>query len=732
MKHTVEFFGVRHHSPTAALLVAERIKSRPPAAVLIEGPTEFNPAIQELSLDHTLPIMIYSWAPQDEGRRGVYYPLSSYSPEWLALRAAMAAGIPVRFIDAPFYLINDDEEPSPASNRVSELCRKFGVDDLDAAIDELIDVAGNLSYDEYCHRMEMLGSILRREDAAGQQRERFMADRIREMQALTDGTILVVCGAAHIDGLRAELSHNQRPAQWQQPEDDRYGSALTPTSYAALDALRGYRAGQPNPGFYAALFDDRSRGIRGTAERLLMELITELRQAKQRVSVADAIAVLTTARGLAALRGHDEVWRTDLLDAMTASLVKDNRGEDHPLIERIRTLLRGTEVGALAAGSTRPPLVVELLTELETLGLKPEVTQRLVSIDVSKGPAQSQLLHSLLVLGVAGVTLTESAQRNGVETWQLGWIPEFESTLVEAARYGGNREEAVITRLLERLGLASDDPEFIADVLLAALQCGVHDLVQTITMRCSSLIGQARQLTSLGAAMNKLVDAYRFGGLSGNSELSAIGDLIVASHARFCELLLALPPASDEEATDIVLSLRSPLQAMERGASLDLSATIWRTALVSTARDQEQALAVRGAATGALWVMEDVATTRTGAIEEQLNRINSPVDLGEFVFGLLQLAREVVTRRPEFVDALDEELGRLSPAQFLAALPGLRRAFAAYPPRERADIAARLLGDTAVKAVADFDIDEFALAEVISFEHYLLDRLSGYLGVDND
>ena len=36
----VEFFGVRHHSPAAARLVARRITDRPPAAVLIEGPTE--------------------------------------------------------------------------------------------------------------------------------------------------------------------------------------------------------------------------------------------------------------------------------------------------------------------------------------------------------------------------------------------------------------------------------------------------------------------------------------------------------------------------------------------------------------------------------------------------------------------------------------------------------------------------------------------------------------------
>lgn len=50
----VSFFGVRHHSPTAARLVAELIEATRPGAVLVEGATHFNDRL-ELLLDHRLP-----------------------------------------------------------------------------------------------------------------------------------------------------------------------------------------------------------------------------------------------------------------------------------------------------------------------------------------------------------------------------------------------------------------------------------------------------------------------------------------------------------------------------------------------------------------------------------------------------------------------------------------------------------------------------------------------------
>ena len=45
-------FPVRHHSPTAARLVRDLIARLRPAAVLVEGPADFNERIDELFLPH--------------------------------------------------------------------------------------------------------------------------------------------------------------------------------------------------------------------------------------------------------------------------------------------------------------------------------------------------------------------------------------------------------------------------------------------------------------------------------------------------------------------------------------------------------------------------------------------------------------------------------------------------------------------------------------------------------
>src|SRR5436309_3422687 len=96
-------FPVRHHSPTAAHLVRDLITRLRPAAVLIEGPADFNERIAELDLPHRPPLAIYSFVHLADGlRRGAYYPSCEHSPEWQAVRAGRENGAVVRFIDLPW------------------------------------------------------------------------------------------------------------------------------------------------------------------------------------------------------------------------------------------------------------------------------------------------------------------------------------------------------------------------------------------------------------------------------------------------------------------------------------------------------------------------------------------------------------------------------------------------------------------------------------------------------
>jgi hypothetical protein len=56
--------------------------------VLIEGPADFNPHIEDLRRAHTLPIAIFSYHADATTARASYSPLCVYSPEWLALEAS--------------------------------------------------------------------------------------------------------------------------------------------------------------------------------------------------------------------------------------------------------------------------------------------------------------------------------------------------------------------------------------------------------------------------------------------------------------------------------------------------------------------------------------------------------------------------------------------------------------------------------------------------------------------
>ncbi len=105
----------------------------------------------------------------------------------------------------------------------------------------------------------------------------------------------------------------------------------------------------------------RPAGIGQTYRRLLARVAKVLRGRGQPISAADLIAAETTARGLAAVRGRGVVWRRDLVDGITAALVKDEFSRtSHPLLDAIHEVFRGGERGRLAEGTALPPLVQDL------------------------------------------------------------------------------------------------------------------------------------------------------------------------------------------------------------------------------------------------------------------------------------------------------------------------------------------------------------------------------------
>ncbi|UNO40329.1 DUF5682 family protein [Streptomyces sp. MST-110588] len=93
--------GVRHHGPGSARAVRAVLERYEPGALLIEGPPEAD-AMAHLAGEEGMrpPVALLAHVLDDPGR-AAFWPLAEFSPEWVALRWAVARGVPVRFIDLP-------------------------------------------------------------------------------------------------------------------------------------------------------------------------------------------------------------------------------------------------------------------------------------------------------------------------------------------------------------------------------------------------------------------------------------------------------------------------------------------------------------------------------------------------------------------------------------------------------------------------------------------------------
>ena len=111
----ITIFGVRHHGPGCARSLRAALEQLQPDMVLVEGPPDAQNVLHLLThKDMRPPVALLIYAP-DNPKRAVYYPFTTFSPEWQALSYALSHGIPARFMDLPqaFQLGNKAEAETP-------------------------------------------------------------------------------------------------------------------------------------------------------------------------------------------------------------------------------------------------------------------------------------------------------------------------------------------------------------------------------------------------------------------------------------------------------------------------------------------------------------------------------------------------------------------------------------------------------------------------------------------
>jgi len=736
---------VRHHSPAIAGQVGACIRQRQPKIVFIEGPHEAQQMIEFLVDFKTRPpVAIYSSfrddaaaAPGPDGqtaappRYSVWYPLVSYSPELIAMRAAKEIGAQALFMDLPHYAI---ERPVPLPNEVpaGQPAPKTPTQHRRRDLDEiaprsefyrlLTQAAGYRSWNETWDalfetpRAERTFEGLRRDvalfcaavratvdpaslvDDGTLARERFMWKTIRE--TLADRKIhpreaLVVCGGFHIF-----LDQNDPEPHPPIPEGT-LSVTVAPYSYFRISELSGYGAGNRAPRYYELCFD--SHAATGSHEQVLVDyvidVIKEARQRGERLSPADAIGATQHALMLARLRGRREPLLDDILDALVTCCCKGNpKTEATHLFEAIDEVNIGTRLGRVTDRIGRLPIVSDFYEQLDRLELDEVVAREKVctyALDKrqTKDAERSAFLHRLVFLGLEIGSLQREAAPFGQsifkEHWRLKWSPKLEATLIERNLHGDTIETAVTTLLSESLGVNAHE---------AGPAC--RRLVQAVDMDLPRLIAQAEQMTghaidhddrfhSLADALTSLMLLERYAAYRSLGK-QRLEDLLRRCFDRACFAVpevASVPPEDWEQVIHGLLALAEPVvQRSDLDADL-FAAHVERAAKISTMPF------LRGAFLGVLTEMRrmkpealaaELSAYARGGVEQQ-------VVAGDFLQGVLRVSKTaILLGATSLVAAVDELLRAAQGETFLNIVPRLRAAFETLHERQRDSLAAHV------------------------------------------
>ena len=386
MAETLYWFPVRHHSPAIARHIADCIRSRKPKIVFIEGPHEAQHMIEFLIDAKTRPpVAIYSSFRDDAAvastpgavppRQSIWYPIVSYSPEYIAMLTAKEVGAQTVFIDLPHYAREPAstapqprrnlDEIAPTSRFYQLLARHSGSRSWDETWDRLFETPRlGQSCETLRREVAMFCAAVRAtipvdslQSDGTIARERFMLKTMRETLAdlnIKPDEAMVICGGFHLF-----LDRNDPEPPPPIPQGT-LSVTVAPYSYFRISELSGYGAGNRAPRYYELCFEHHSAGS-GQDQVVIEYVIDCLKEARRRgeiYSSADAISATQHALMLARLRGHTDPVLDDIRDALITCCCKGNPKTDAGnLLESIDEVNIGTRLGRVTDRIGRLPII---------------------------------------------------------------------------------------------------------------------------------------------------------------------------------------------------------------------------------------------------------------------------------------------------------------------------------------------------------------------------------------
>lgn len=726
---SVHLFGIRHHGVGSARSVLTALEQLHPDCILIEGPPDADDLIPLVAdSDMQPPIALLTYNP-DLPRQAAWYPFAVYSPEWVALRYALANGIAVRFMDLPQKfmmaltpILADetasieseegelDEDAAPDSETESddtepdEMYEALRFDPLQA----LAEAAGESDGEAWWGRVveesrnptDVFAAI---HDAMAALRESyphthpFLAHREALREAWMRKTIraaekqhervAVICGAWHAPALVERKNAKADDALLKGLSSVKVTSTFVPWTYSRLTAMTGYGAGVVSPNWYHHLWETPPHEV---GVRWLSSVAGLLRDEGLLASTAQVIDALRLSETLGGLRGRS-VGLDELNEATQAVLCA---GREEPLALIERKLIIGERMGRVPPSTPTVPLQRDLTTFQKRLRLKVTPDAETLDLDLREpnGLARSQLFHRLSVLGVPWAKKSDGEVRGkGTfhEFWQVQWSPELDIRLIEASVWGNTIESATLNLIQDGAAKAtrlSHLTELLSQVMLADLPSALG----TVLGRLNEMASLSHDVLDIMSSIPPLVNTLRYGDVR-QTDTALIAPVLESLVVRACiGIYSACVNINDDAAHDIYSRVGLVHSALQVGQVSDLLEQWYGSLTALMTHDAPHPL-IGGMATRLLLRAERTDNAQVGTLMRRAFSVGHPAQYGaQWLEGFLSNLEHVLLRDDGLLGLVDEWMMSLPGETFEEVVPLLRRTFATYNSAVRRNLSEKI------------------------------------------
>lgn len=713
----VHIFGVRHHSPAAAMHLLNFLQDVKPKLILIEGPSDFNELIKDMmSEDITPPMAVMSYT-LEAPINTVLYPFSVYSPEYRAICFARDFGCRCEFFDLPSSISlslekreKEDDESGKKSIK-GEVYKKLDESSLDNDDETFWErvMEQSKDYKAYMQGSYIYGNSLReltlgdgKEDAYNMVREAYMRrvidSHIKSGTAAKD--IVVIVGAYHIAGITPDLEPMSEK-ELKGLKRTEIKKTIMPYSYFRLSERSGYGAGNHAPAYYELLWEALLKGdVEHHAFSYLSRLAESYRESGGQVSSAQVIEAVELSYNLATLHDSRIPTLKDLRDAAVTCMAE---GSFANLAIACAKVEIGTKIGSIPEGLSQTSIQSDFYAELKRLKLDKykSVTSQELRLDLRENIKvkseslafmdleRSFFLHRLKTLGIDFAILKGNKQEKATwsEEWILRWTPEAEIQIVEAVLKGDTIEQALAFLLKEKLSNVSDIKE-VMSVIEAAYYCGMPNALSRAVETLQGIAVDVAAIVDIADTLYRISNILSYGDIR-KLDRKPLEPIVSQLFLRSCLLLPGECVCDEAASVEIAKAIILLHEVSVKQEFLDISR--WHRTLEEISKRDDLNTKLSGIATAILIELSKIGDEEISVEMQRRLSKGVPADLGANWFeGLAMknryslIARLSIWRQlGEYIDSLDDE-------EFKRALVSLRRAFADFDPAQKQSIAENL------------------------------------------